>query len=147
MPSFNLSLPVEVPSEDLWALISDVPRFAGLFPYITTDDLEIPEPGRWLFRRQINLPNISSLVWREENYLAGNNELAFRALEGDLRIFTGRWQVIGDNGGATLDLALDYEIPDAFAGQAPDFMVRFMMDELFKSICRRVKEAAEGELP
>lgn len=145
MPSFNLSLPVEASSTALWSLISDVPRFAGLFPYIAVEEIQSPAPGSWSFQRRLNIPNLASLSWREENRVTGERELSFQAVEGDLQCFTGRWLVTGNGGGALLELALEYEVPEAVGTQIPDGLARYVMGELFKSICIRVKEAAEEE--
>ena len=144
MPSFNLTLPIEASSQELWALISDVPRFAGLFPYITLEGLESPAPGHWLFQRRLTIPNIASLAWREENRITGEGELSFRALEGDLETFQGRWLVTA-NGKTELELELEYEIPPAISAQAPAGLAKYVMDELFKAVCRRVKETVEED--
>jgi len=145
LPSFNLSLPVEASTADVWALISDMPRFAGLFPYIAVADLQSPAPGRWSFRRQLSIPNLAPLCWREEDRVTGERELSFRAVEGDLSCFTGRWLVTGNGGGAMLDLALEYEVPESISAQVPEGLARYVMSELFKAVCCRVKEAAEEE--
>jgi len=145
LPSFNLSLPVEASSAELWALISDVPRFAGLFPYIAVEDMRAPAPGCWSFQRRLNIPNLAALCWREENRVTGEGELSFQAVEGDLQRFTGRWLVTGIGAGAVLELALEYEVPDAVGGSVPEGLVCYVMNELFKSVCNRVKEAAEQE--
>jgi ribosome-associated toxin RatA of RatAB toxin-antitoxin module len=145
LPSFNLSLPIETSCAELWALISDVPRFAELFPYIAVEEMQAPAPGSWSFRRRLEIPNLAALCWREENRVTGERELSFQAVEGDLQCFTGRWLVSGNGGGAVLELALDYEVPDAVGAQIPEGLARYVMNELFKSVCNRVKEAAEGE--
>ena len=144
MPSFNLSTPVNASPAELWALISDTPRFAGLFPYIVVEDVQSPEPGRWLFWRRLTIPNLSSLSWREENRVTGDCEVTFRAVEGDLETFAGRW-LVSSNGKTELGLELEYEIPTAVSAHVPEGLARYVMDELFKSVCRRVKEAVEGE--
>jgi len=145
LPSFNLSLPVEASTAELWALISDVPRFAGLFPYIAVEDMRAAAPGSWSFLRRLAIPTLAPLCWREENRVTGERELSFQAVEGDLRCFTGRWLVTGNGAGAVLELALEYEVPDAVGAQVPEGLARYVMNELFKSVCNRVKEAAEGE--
>ena len=147
MPSFTLSLPVGASTSALWALISDVPRFAGLFPYIALEEVQSPVPGCWSFWRRLSIPNLAPLCWREENRVTGEHELSFQAVEGDLLCFTGRWMVTGDGGGALLELALEYEVPDAIGAQVPEGLAHYVMNELFTSICRRVKEAAEQEAP
>jgi len=138
-------LPIEAPPAAVWALLCDAPRFAGLFPYISVDALESPEPGRWLFWRRLAVPTLASLAWREENRVTGECTLAFRAVEGDLHTFAGRWLVTAEGGDAVLHLALEYEIPAAVAAQAPAGLAGYVMNELFKSLCRRVKETVEGE--
>ena len=145
MPSFNLSLPVETSNAALWALISDVPRFAGLFPYIAVDEIQSPAPGHWSFQRRLEIPNLAQLCWREENRVTGERELSFQAVEGDLQCFTGRWLVTGNGGGATLELVLEYEVPESIGAQIPAGLAQYVMNELFKSICNKIKEAAEGE--
>ncbi|MHB0937028.1 MAG: SRPBCC family protein [Armatimonadota bacterium] len=145
MPSFNISLPVDTSSTALWALISDVPRFAGLFPYIAVEDMQSPAPGSWSFLRRLDIPNLAALNWREENRVTGERELSFQAVEGDLQCFTGRWLVAGNGGGALLELALEYEVPESVGARIPAGLAQYVMNELFKSICTRVKEAAEEE--
>jgi len=140
-----LSLPVDASSTALWALISDVPRFAGLFSYIIVEEMQSPAPGNWSFLRRLNIPNLASLSWREENRVTGERELSFQAVEGDLQCFTGRWLVTGNGDGAQLELALEYEVPEAVGERIPAGLAQYVMSELFKSICNRVKEAAEEE--
>lgn len=138
-----MTLSVEAPSAALWALICDAPRFAELFPYIAVEEVHAPAPGCWSFVRRLEIPNLAPLCWREENQVTGERELSFKAVEGDLRCFAGRWLVTGNDGGATLELALEYEVPESIGAQVPAMLAQYVMSELFKAVCRRVKEAVE----
>ena len=145
MPSFTFTQSVAAPAAALWALAGDPRRAAALFPYVALEEIEEPEPGTTRFRRELAMPNLPPLRWREEDRVTGERELSFRALEGDLRTFAGRWRVSGDAQGSTLELSLDYEVPPAFMQLAPEPLARMVMEETLRSICRRIKEAAEEE--
>ena len=129
----------------LWALVRDVARVAGLFPYTNVEELTSPEPDCWLFWRQLTIPNVADLRWRERARVTGDGELHFEAVEGDLRMFAGDWRVTPNDTAAVLTLALEYEIPEEMRPKMPAMMIDFVMGEIFKTICQRVKEAAEED--
>ena len=112
MASFSHTIPVGVSSVQLWALVRDVARVAGLFPYTNVEELTSPEPDCWLFWRQLTIPNVADLRWRERARVTGDGELHFEAVEGDLRMFAGDWRVTPNDTAAVLTLALEYEIPE-----------------------------------
>ena len=143
MSSFSYSLPVEADVAHLWALMRDVQRVASLFPYTSVDDFRTLAPDRWVCWRRVTIPSIADLRWREETWMDGEGTLRFTAVEGDLDTFDGRWQAAADAQGARLTLAVDYVIPEALRPRMPASMVEYVMGELLKSICRRIKEAAE----
>lgn len=144
MASFTHSIPVNTSAEQLWALVSDVNRVAGLFPYTTLDDFTTPEQNHWLYWRRLTIPNVADLHWREDACITNHGELAFHAVDGDLQTFTGRWAVTSDGTTPSLTLNLEYEIPQGLAPSLPGALVGYVMGEIFKSICQRIKEAAEG---
>lgn len=143
MASFTHTIPVEASAEHLWTLVCAVDRVAGLFPYTQVDELISPEPDCWVFWRRLTIPNVADLRWRELAKITGEGKLGFCAIEGDLQTFAGCWLVEGDGSASTLTLALEYEIPEAVGPNMPAMMVNYVMGEIFKSICQRVKEAAE----
>lgn len=143
MASFSHSIAVDVPPTSLWALVSDVQRVAALFPYTTVEDCTNPEPERWLFWRRLAIPNIADLHWREQATVIAPLALEFRAIEGDLATFAGRWQVETHGTATTLVLNLNYEIPSGLAPKMPAMLLEYVMGEIFRTICQRIKEAAE----
>lgn len=143
MASFSHSVAVNVHPERLWTLIRDVRWLAKLFPYITVDEMHSPEPGRWRFRRQLAIPHVADLRWCEETREVAEGQMQFRAVEGDLETFAGSWQVVPQNETALLMLAVEYDVPTHLANNLPAPMVNHVMGEIFRSICRRVKEVAE----
>ena len=145
MASFCHTIPVGASSVQLWALVRDVARVAGLFPYTTVEELTSPEPECWFFWRQLTIPNVADLRWRERARVTGDGELHFEAVEGDLRTFAGSWRVVPNDTAAVLTLALEYEIPEEMRPKMPPMMIDFVMGEIFRTICQRVKEAAEED--
>lgn len=144
MASFSHTLPVDVPVATLWTLVHDVQRVAALFPYTTVEQVETPEPECWRFWRQLAIPNVAELRWHEEARVTAEGELRFTAIAGDLQTFAGRWCVAPSGSAAVLSLSLEYEIPAAVAPKMPPLLVGYVMGEIFKTICQRIKEAAEG---
>lgn len=145
MASFSHTLSVNTSATQLWALVSDVTRLADLFPYMEITELQTPATDCWSFWRTLTIPNIANLHWREESQITNEGQLAFQATEGDLTTFAGHWQVTPQGAVSTLTLMLDYEVPAACAPNMPAVLVSYVMNELFKSICQRVREVAEEE--
>ncbi len=145
MSSFTYSISVQSTFSSLWELVCDVRRVAGLFPFTAVDDFSDAEPGRWIFRRRVNIPNVANLCWQELSWAEREGELRFQAVDGDLQTFTGQWLVAPDRAGMLLTLNLEYDIPAALRPRVPGMMVDYVMGELFKTICCRMKETAEGE--
>ncbi len=145
MSSFSYTISVQSTFGALWALVSDVRRVAGLFPFTAVDDFHDAAPGRWLFRRRVTIPNVANLCWQELSWAEREGELRFQAVAGDLQTFTGQWLVAPDGAGMQLTLPVDYDIPAALRPRVPGAMVEYVMSEMFKSICGRVKETAEGD--
>ena len=143
MASLTYSIPIRTSSDKLWALVCDVRRVAQLFPFTIVDEYHSPEPCNWVFRRRVNIPNVTDLTWREHSWTEREGELHFRAVDGDLQTFNGHWQVAANDTGATLTLALEYVIPEALRPRVPSAMVDYVMGELCKTICLRMKEAVE----
>ncbi len=145
MPTFSQTIAVAAPSPRLWSLVSDVERVALLFPFARVEDVLTPEPNCWLFWRQLSIPRVADLRWREQARVVAEGELHFHAVEGDLTIFNGHWQVVPDGEDATLSLSVEYEIPAGVGPPMPAVVVGYVMGEIFKSICQRLKEAAEEQ--
>ena len=145
MPSFSATLPVNTTPARLWALLCDTPRVAALFSFMTIEDIQSPEPQRRIFWRRLRIPSLAELRWQEEERVTGDRELSFHAVAGDLRIFAGCWRALPNGDGAQLALALEYDIPAGDGPPAPAALVRYVMNELFTTICRRIVEAAEEE--
>jgi len=143
--SFSYSVPVQSSFSVLWALVCDVRRVAGLFPFTVVDDFREVEHGRSQFRRRVTIPTMADLCWQELSWVQHEGELCVQAVEGDLQTFDGQWLVAPDGAGMRLTLKLEYDIPAEMRANAPDMMVNYAMGELFKTICSRIKEAAEEE--
>lgn len=143
--SFSHTLPVSVSVATLWTLVRDVQRIAAIFPYTTVEQMETPEPDCWRFWRQLAIPNLAELRWHEEARVTADGELRFAAIAGDLHTFSGRWCVSPAGSTAVLSLSLEYEIPAAVAPKMPPLLVGYVMGEIFKTICQRIKEAAEED--
>lgn len=143
MATFSHTLPVDAPAPRLWALVRDVQRVAGLFPYTSVEEMQSPAADCWRFWRQLAIPNIAALRWREEARVLDNRTLDFHVLEGDLQTYAGQWAVVADGVTSTLLLTLEYEIPEGVAPQLPPLLAGYVMGEIFKTICQRIKDAAE----
>ena len=143
MPSFTHTIDVAASSIRLWSLVSDVQRVALLFPYARVEEVCRPNPQSWLFWRQLAIPYVAELRWREEARVIAEGEMSFQAVEGDLTTFAGHWLVAPNGADATLTLALEYEIPQGFVPNMPTVAVSYVMREIFISICQRLKDAAE----
>ena len=143
MASFTLTVPVEVSANELWSLVSDIPRTAYLFTYLTVEDLTSPAPGHWQYWRQLTIPNVATLRWQELSTVISEGEMQFHAVEGDLETFRGSWQVTPDGISSWLSLTIEYIIPQGVGPNLPGPMATYVMGEIFKTICQRVKEAAE----
>lgn len=144
MPTFSHTVAVHAPFARLWSLVRDVTRLAALFPYTRVEEISSPAPDCWLFWRQLTIPSVADLRWREQSRVVADGEMAFQAIEGDLSRYAGSWRVEPDGGKTLLSLQLDYAVPDHLAPRMPAMMVDYVMSEFFKSICTRVKEAAEA---
>lgn len=145
MPTFSQTIAVAASPPRLWSLVSDVQRVALLFPFACVEDVQTPERDCWLFWRQLSIPNVANLRWREQARVVEDREMRFHAVEGDLAVFNGHWRVAPDGQSATLTLTVEYEIPAGVGPQMPAVVVGYVMGEIFKSICQRLKEAAEEE--
>ncbi|HEY3377452.1 MAG TPA: SRPBCC family protein [Armatimonadota bacterium] len=145
MASFSHTVPVQASPARVWALVRDVQRVAGLFSYLQVDDVCSPQADCWVFDRQLSLPNVANLRWREHAQIVREGELQFHALGGDLTTFDGHWLVTPTGETATLTLALEYVIPEAHAPRMPAALVGYVMGQIFTSICDRVREAAEED--
>lgn len=145
--SFRYSLPVAAPATRVWALVRDVRRVAGLFSYVTIDEFTTLAPDCWQFRRQLAIPTLTTLSWYERSEVTREGELSFRAVDGDLDTFDGAWTVAHDGDGASLTLVLTYAIPDGVGPKVPAALAKYAMEEIFKTICQRVKEEAEHDTP
>ncbi len=145
MARFSQILAVEATPEQLWSLVRDVRRVAELFPFTAIDEFTALDDDHWLFWRTLSIPNVADLRWREDNRAADDYTLHFAAVEGELEVFAGQWQVKTNADGAELTLALEYAIPEHLRPNIPGPMIEFVMGEIFRMICRRVKETAEEE--
>lgn len=143
MATFTHTIPVQVSADRLWALMCDVRQVAELFPYVAVEDFSAPEDDSWLFWRQLTIPNVAQLRWREQARVTEQGEISFQAVEGDLKTFNGYWRIAPTGDASTLTLALEYAVPTEMAPKLPPAVVQYVMSEVFKSICDRVKEAAE----
>lgn len=146
MASFTHTVPVAVSSSLLWTLIGDPWRTAKLFPYVTVEDIAPEGPGNWVYWRHLTIPSVASLRWQEQATIIGDNQLRFKAVGGDLEIFDGTWAVDPDGDDSTLTLSIEYVIPKGVGPNLPAPMVNYVMGEMFKTICHRMKETAEEEL-
>ncbi|HOF89084.1 MAG TPA: hypothetical protein PLZ36_13425 [Armatimonadota bacterium] len=144
MADFSHTVAVAASRAALWARVRDVRWVAGLFPYVAIEDFLEAAPDRWRYRRRLRIPTLAELRWEEEALLEGEGLLAFRALAGDLETFHGRWQVDGDAAAAQLTLSIHYLIPDGIGPAVPEFVAYGVMNQVFATICARVKEAVEG---
>jgi ribosome-associated toxin RatA of RatAB toxin-antitoxin module len=131
--------------DGLWALVRDVARVAGLFPYTQIADLRETGADTWVFTRHLQIPNISALCWQEEARVVTVGQLQFQAIAGDLQTFSGCWQVTPDAAASSLTLTLEYAIPEERVPNIPAPLVQYVVNEVFKTICLRIKEAAEEE--
>ncbi|MHB9027065.1 MAG: type II toxin-antitoxin system RatA family toxin [Armatimonadota bacterium] len=145
MAEFSHTLAVQASSEELWTLVSDVRRVAELFPFTMVEEFCPREPEGWVFWRRLTIPNVAQLRWREASWVAGDGELRFQAVEGDLETFQGSWQVTPAGENAQLTLALEYAIPDHLSQNMPPKLVSFVMNQVFTTICGKLKETAEEE--
>lgn len=145
MPTFTHNISIAAPLARVWALVGDVSRVASLFPYCRLEEMEDLSPVSCRFRRIISLPNIAELQWRELSTVTAPGTLNFIAEEGDLKTYYGSWSLIADGEKSRLLLELTYEVPGSLAAMMPATMAGYVMSELFKSICQRIKEAAEAE--
>jgi hypothetical protein len=144
LAAFSTTLDVAAPAARVWALVSDVRRVAGLFSYMAITDFTTLAPGHWQFDRALTLPSLAPLRWREQAQVMAEGELRFTAVGGDLSRFTGLWLVAPTADGARLTLALDYDVPTTLAPGLPEIAIQYVIDQLFTSVCRHVKEAAEA---
>ncbi len=144
MASFSTTVEVGAPAGRVWALVSDVPRMAGLFSYMAISDFTTLAPGHWQFQRELVLPALAPLRWVEQARVVVEGELCFTAVSGDLSRFLGLWLVVPEADGARLTLALEYDAPMNLAPGMPEIAVQYVIDQLFTSVCRHVKEAAEA---
>ena len=145
MSHFTFSVPVNALPATLWTLVRDVRKVAGLFSFTYLEDFQTPAADCWQYWRRLNIPSLSDLRWLERTEVTGEYALSFRALAGDLTTFDGQWSVIPTGNTSTLNLRLEYEIPEDVGPPVPEALAEYVMNELFKTICRRVKEAAEEE--
>lgn len=128
----------------MWSLITDVTRFTALFSFMTVEDVVCLEPAyRWQYLRQLSIPHVADLRWREEAQVVSDGVLDFHATEGDLSVFKGQWRILPDGAAATLSLTVDYAIPDELGAHYPTPVIVYVMNEIFSTICTRVIEAAE----
>lgn len=147
MASFAFTTPVRASQDRLWTLVKDVRFVAGLFPFMRIDAYEETGAQACVFNREIRIPSIITLRWREETCVQDDHTVAFRAVDGDLQTFIGTWQVHEQTGKVALALALEYEVPAGLGAALPAAMIDFAMKELFRTICLKVKEAAEDTTP
>lgn len=145
MPGFSHTISISAPFARVWALVGDVERVAALFPYCQLTEMEIVAPDSRRFQRIISLPNIAELQWRELATITAPGLMSFRAEEGDLKTYYGSWSLSAAGEQSQLALELTYEVPAALATKMPAVLAGYIMGELFKSICQRIKEAAEAE--
>ena len=143
MPDFTYTAPVTASPAALWALVRDVRRVASLFSFITLDAWEAEGAECWRYRRLLRIPSLSELCWHERSEVTGAMELRFQAIGGDLSVFQGRWLVEPAEDTAVLRLELTYEIPAGMGPKVAAGLARYVMEELFKTIGQRVKQAAE----
>lgn len=141
--SFSCVLPVRTDVETLWARIRDVRWVAGLFPYVDVEAFHDDGPERWRYRRHLRIPTLAAMTWEEEATVAAHGTLAFRAVSGDLETFDGQWEASTDGAHARLSLTIEYIIPAGLGPAVPPAVAYAVMNEVFTSICRRVKEAVE----
>lgn len=145
MSSFTYSIPVQAEFAQLWTLVCDVRRVAQLFPFTAVDEFDTTAPDHWVFRRRVTIPSMAELCWREQSWAEAEGDLRFTAVEGDLQTFTGQWLVTPAAKGTKLTLTVDYIIPEEVRPRVPNSLVDYVMSELFKTICQRVKDAAEED--
>jgi len=143
LAAFSETVLVQAPIDTVWALVSDIRRTAGLFSYMTITDYVTLAPGHWQFQRTLAIPSVATLSWCEQATVKAEGELHFHAIDGDLPYFAGLWLVAADDAGTRLTLALDYEPPTNVGPRVPASMAQYVIGEIFKSVCRHIKEAAE----
>lgn len=143
MATFSLTLPIRTSFETLWKRIQDVRWVAGLFPYVDIEEFHEPAPDRWRYWRRLAIPTLADMRWEEEATVSGEGKLDFRAIAGDLETFVGHWLVAPNGHHAQLSLNVDYAIPDGLGPVVPPVVATHVLNEVFKTICERVKEAVE----
>jgi ribosome-associated toxin RatA of RatAB toxin-antitoxin module len=142
LPTFTHTVPVAATPEALWSLVRDVHRVAELFPFNVISNFT-SLPSCWEFHRQLKIPHFTDLHWDERAWVAGEGALCFQAIAGDLSEFAGSWQVAPQGEAAQLTLQVEYAIPEHLAGLASPALAAYVLGELFTTICRKVKAAAE----
>ena len=145
MPSFAQTFTIRTSPEAVWALLSDIPRMAGLFPYLVVTELTSVGEGCWRYWRTLTIPGMPALRWREEASLGVSGTLSFRALEGDVKVFTGSWRITSNEGITGLTLTVDYEFPEGVGGGLPMPLLLYAMGELLKAMGQRVCDMAENQ--
>jgi len=113
---------------------------------MTIEELHSPEPQRSIFRRRLRIPSLAELCWQEENWVSGERELSFRA--GGRRSANLRRTLAGAarrGRRATGAGAGNTSYPPASVRRRRPRWRRYVMNELFSTICRRIAEAAEEE--
>ncbi len=143
MPSFAQTFTVHTSPDAVWSLLSDIPRMAGLFPYLVVSELTSVGDGVWRYWRTLTIPGMPALRWHEEASLAAPDALSFRALAGDVKVFTGSWRIGTIDGVTALTLQVDYEFPAGIGGGLPMPLMVYAMGELLKAMGIRVCEVAQ----
>jgi hypothetical protein len=141
--SFSCVLPVRADVATLWSRIRDVRWVAGLFPYVDVEAFREIGPAIWRYRRQLRIPTLAAMTWEEEASVTDDGTLVFRAVSGDLETFDGRWEAAADGATSRLSLTIEYVIPDGLGPVVPAAVANMVMNEVFNTICRRVKDAVE----
>lgn len=143
LATFNHTIPVQADAARLWALVHDVRRVAELFTFTKLEEFTELEPDCWAYWRELTIPSIAALRWREQARVTGEHELSFHVIEGELEQFDGCWRVTPDSAASKLTLELTYAIPDGVGPSVPDALAHYVINEIFKTICQRLKQVAE----
>jgi uncharacterized membrane protein len=143
MSSFYKKIVVNCQNDKLWQIITDIRGMADLYTFMHISDYK-QEENIFSYTRKLDIPGLASLSWQERSVIEKPNIIRFQAIEGDLKDFTGFWQIEND-GTPSLVLNIDYNIPSGIGPNVPAFMAEAVLGQIFQKIMETIKSKAETE--